>query len=91
MLETPPPVTAEPRAPVRPDAAVEEYSTEAAVLPSFHVWTLGCQMNTSDSEEMAGALLAADQSKMVLMAVQISHENNAGFVKTGRRLENIAR
>ena len=59
MLETPPPVTAEPRAPVRPDAAIEEYSTEAAVLPSFHVWTLGCQMNTSDSEEMAGALLAA--------------------------------
>jgi hypothetical protein len=24
-------------------------------LPSFHVWTLGCQMNRSDSEEMAGA------------------------------------
>ena len=28
-------------------------------LPSFHVWTLGCQMNRSDSEEMAGRLLAA--------------------------------
>ncbi len=28
-------------------------------MPSFHVWTLGCQMNMSDSEEMAGALLAA--------------------------------
>ena len=25
----------------------------------FHVWTLGCQMNRSDSEEMAGRLLAA--------------------------------
>ena len=25
----------------------------------FHVWTLGCQMNQSDSEEMAGRLLAA--------------------------------
>ena len=59
ILEAPPPVTAEPRAPARPDAAVEEYGTEATVLPSFHVWTLGCQMNTSDSEEMAGALLAA--------------------------------
>ena len=28
-------------------------------LPRFHVWTLGCQMNRSDSEEMAGRLLAA--------------------------------
>ena len=28
-------------------------------MPSFHVWTLGCQMNRSDSEEMAGRLLAA--------------------------------
>ena len=26
---------------------------------AFHVWTLGCQMNRSDSEEMAGRLLAA--------------------------------
>ena len=26
---------------------------------AFHVWTLGCQMNQSDSEEMAGRLLAA--------------------------------
>ena len=59
MLETPPPATAEPRAPARPSASVEEYGTEAAILPSFHVWTLGCQMNQSDSEEMAGALLAA--------------------------------
>ncbi len=59
MLETPPPRTAEPRAPSRPHASVEEYRTEAAVLPRFHVWTLGCQMNQSDSEEMAGALLAA--------------------------------
>ena len=33
--------------------------TDDQVLPRFHVWTLGCQMNHSDSEEMAGALLAA--------------------------------
>ena len=59
MLETPPPVAAEPRAAPRPDAGLEEYGTEAAVLPRFHVWTLGCQMNQSDSEEMAGSLLAA--------------------------------
>jgi tRNA-2-methylthio-N6-dimethylallyladenosine synthase len=28
-------------------------------MPSFFVWTLGCQMNQSDSEEMAGQLLSA--------------------------------
>jgi tRNA-2-methylthio-N6-dimethylallyladenosine synthase len=41
------------------DARVEEYRPEAASLPSFAIWTLGCQMNRSDSEEMAGRLLAA--------------------------------
>ena len=41
------------------DARLVEYRPEAAVLPSFFVWTLGCQMNRSDSEEMAGRLMAA--------------------------------
>src|SRR5690349_2119234 len=41
------------------DERVAEYRPEARALPSFHVWTLGCQMNRSDSEEMAGRLLAA--------------------------------
>ncbi|MFI5254536.1 MAG: MiaB/RimO family radical SAM methylthiotransferase, partial [Candidatus Limnocylindrales bacterium] len=48
---------------VRPPAAVAaplaDYVTDTVTLPSFHVWTLGCQMNRSDSEEMAGALVAA--------------------------------
>jgi tRNA-2-methylthio-N6-dimethylallyladenosine synthase len=44
---------------VATDARVEEYRPEAAALPSFAIWTLGCQMNRSDSEEMAGRLLAA--------------------------------
>ena len=50
------------RAPRRPPAAPEtvgEFVTDDVALPTFHVWTLGCQMNQSDSEEMAGALLAA--------------------------------
>jgi tRNA-2-methylthio-N6-dimethylallyladenosine synthase len=38
---------------------LHEFATEDVALPRFHVWTLGCQMNQSDSEEMAGALLAA--------------------------------
>jgi tRNA-2-methylthio-N6-dimethylallyladenosine synthase len=50
----------EPRRPPRPvDARLDEYLPETVALPRFHVWTLGCQMNRSDSEEMAGRLLAA--------------------------------
>ena len=41
------------------DERVAEFLIDDQVLPRFHVWTLGCQMNHSDSEEMAGALLAA--------------------------------
>ena len=49
-----------PREQVRPDdARLDEYRPETRALPRFHVWTLGCQMNRSDSEEMAGRLLAA--------------------------------
>jgi tRNA-2-methylthio-N6-dimethylallyladenosine synthase len=49
-----------PRVPPTPlDVRLEEYLPETRTLPRFHVWTLGCQMNRSDSEEMAGCLLAA--------------------------------
>jgi tRNA-2-methylthio-N6-dimethylallyladenosine synthase len=40
------------------DARVAEFRPEGQALPRFWVWTLGCQMNKSDSEEMAGRLLA---------------------------------
>ena len=46
-----------PAAPL--DGRLGEYLPDVAALPRFHVWTLGCQMNRSDSEEMAGRLLAA--------------------------------
>ena len=61
MLEmAPTPPRGQPRRPVtRTDARLEEYLPEARTLPRFHIWTLGCQMNRSDSEEMAGRLLAA--------------------------------
>ncbi len=49
-----------PRVPSAPDdARLAEYVPDARTLPRFHVWTLGCQMNRSDSEEMAGRLLRA--------------------------------
>ncbi len=52
--------SAEARQPMAPgDERLAEYRPEARALPRFHVWTLGCQMNRSDSEEMAGRLLAA--------------------------------
>ncbi len=49
-----------PRTPALPDdVRLVEFRPEPRALPSFFVWTLGCQMNKSDSEEMAGRLLAA--------------------------------
>src|SRR3954451_16929503 len=60
VLDLVAPRASEPASP--PEAAderVSEYRPETPVLPRFHVWTLGCQMNRSDSEEMAGRLLAA--------------------------------
>ncbi len=41
------------------DTRVAEFRPEDQALPRFWIWTLGCQMNRSDSEEMAGRLLAA--------------------------------
>jgi tRNA-2-methylthio-N6-dimethylallyladenosine synthase len=60
VLDSPPASPAVPRTRSRPaDERLVEYLPEPAALPRFHMWTLGCQMNRSDSEEMAGRLLAA--------------------------------
>jgi tRNA-2-methylthio-N6-dimethylallyladenosine synthase len=60
MLEIAPPPASPERAPVdADDARLGEFRPESRALPRFYVWTLGCQMNRSDSEEMAGRLLAA--------------------------------
>src|SRR5512140_1644832 len=60
MLEiAPPPATAARDASDADDARVAEFRPESRALPSFYIWTLGCQMNRSDSEEMAGRLLTA--------------------------------
>jgi tRNA-2-methylthio-N6-dimethylallyladenosine synthase len=56
-LTAPPPLD-QAAAPVVEPALVE-FRPEAHSLPTFYIWTLGCQMNQSDSEEMAGQLLAA--------------------------------
>ena len=62
VLDLVPPVAAPsgPRDPFTPgDERLAEFRPDAPSLPSFFVWTLGCQMNKSDSEEMAGRLLAS--------------------------------
>ena len=62
VLEISPPAAPDgvPRPAVGPlDGRVAEFRPEDQALPRFWVWTLGCQMNRSDSEEMAGRLLAA--------------------------------
>src|SRR4029079_9290275 len=72
ILELAPPVTgpAGPRAPLDPaDERLDQFRPEERSLPSFFVWTLGCQMNKSDSEEMAGRLLAAGCPEAAAMDV----------------------
>jgi tRNA-2-methylthio-N6-dimethylallyladenosine synthase len=60
MLEiAPAPAPRAPELPPDVDEAVAEFRPETRALPRFYVWTLGCQMNRSDSEEMAGRLPAA--------------------------------
>ncbi|HEY7936830.1 MAG TPA: tRNA (N6-isopentenyl adenosine(37)-C2)-methylthiotransferase MiaB [Candidatus Limnocylindrales bacterium] len=60
MLEAPAPSPSFGRPAIQPgDQRVGEYRPEAPALPRFAIWTLGCQMNRSDSEEMAGRLLSA--------------------------------
>ncbi len=55
----PPPSTPGPATPFMPaDRRLVEFRPEGPELPRFFVWTLGCQMNRSDSEEMAGRLLS---------------------------------
>jgi tRNA-2-methylthio-N6-dimethylallyladenosine synthase len=49
------------------EAGLVEFRPEARSLPTFFMWTLGCQMNQSDSEEMAGQLLAAGCSRAASM------------------------
>lgn len=56
-------VAAPRRTPPPGDERLAEFLIEDVVMPRFHVWTLGCQMNHSDSEEMAGSLLAAGCSE----------------------------
>ena len=76
MLEVaPPPASAARQSTPVEDQRVAEFRPESRALPSFYVWTLGCQMNRSDSEEMAGRLLAAgcaeapamDQAELVVI------------------------
>ncbi len=59
MLDFAPPMPATVERAPMVDGRVEEYRPEPRALPRFFVWTLGCQMNRSDSEEMAGRLLSA--------------------------------
>ena len=60
MLDVAPPPASTAREAIDPDdVRLGEFRPEARALPRFYVWTLGCQMNRSDSEEMAGRLLAA--------------------------------
>ena len=71
MAELAAALISEPSADVATAAAItaglDEFRPEANSLPRFYVWTLGCQMNVSDSEEMAGQLLSAGCTRAASM------------------------
>src|SRR4051812_31043397 len=68
MLEIATPPGSAARASAEPDdTRVAEFRPDTRALPSFYVWTLGCQMNRSDSEEMAGRLLASGCAEAATM------------------------
>ncbi|MEO7229251.1 MAG: hypothetical protein ABIZ30_01515, partial [Candidatus Limnocylindrales bacterium] len=68
VLDTVPAAPFAPRSPVPPsDARLGQFRPEPRALPAFYVWTLGCQMNRSDSEEMAGRLLVAGATEATTM------------------------
>ncbi|TAL10255.1 MAG: tRNA (N6-isopentenyl adenosine(37)-C2)-methylthiotransferase MiaB [Chloroflexota bacterium] len=68
ILEIAPPPATERRSGTEPDdARLGEFRPEPRALPRFYVWTLGCQMNRSDSEEMAGRLLTAGATESPTM------------------------
>ena len=58
-----------------------------AALPRFHVWTLGCQMNRSDSEEMAGRLLPAGCAEAAALETRRPHRHQHLRDPRGRRAE----
>jgi tRNA-2-methylthio-N6-dimethylallyladenosine synthase len=67
-IAPPTPALAGPRAAAQAgDARLAEFRPEDQALPRFFVWTLGCQMNHSDSEERAGRLLAAGCNEAAAM------------------------
>ncbi len=84
--------SAGPRLPAAPgDERLGEYVPDLASLPRFHVWTLGCQMNRSDSEEMAGRLLAAGCAEATSMETADLVVINTCAIREGAEQKVIGR
>jgi tRNA-2-methylthio-N6-dimethylallyladenosine synthase len=84
-------------APAVPEERLAEFVTDDVVLPRFHMWTLGCQMNRSDAEEMAGALAAAgcdetaDMEAADLIVINTCAIREAAEQKVIGRMGHLAR
>lgn len=88
----PAPTPTTQRGPVVPDdARLTEYLPDRRALPRFHVWTLGCQMNRSDSEEMAGRLLGAGCEEAPSMESADLVVINTCAIREGAELKVIGR
>ncbi len=73
------------------DPRLDEYRPDSQALPAFHLWTLGCQMNQSDSEEMAGRLLAAGCSEAASLEVADLVVINTCAIREGAEQKVIGR
>src|SRR3954454_11079640 len=81
-----------PRSPAgAADARLSEYVPESRTLPRFHMWTLGCQMNRSDSEEMAGRLLQAGCQEAVSLEAADLIVINSCAIREGAEQKIIGR
>jgi tRNA-2-methylthio-N6-dimethylallyladenosine synthase len=92
VLDMPAPVPSAPRLPGAPeDGRLDEYRPDLRALPAFHLWTLGCQMNRSDSEEMAGRLLAAGCAEATSMETADLIVINTCAIREGAEQKVIGR
>ncbi|MEO6350419.1 MAG: tRNA (N6-isopentenyl adenosine(37)-C2)-methylthiotransferase MiaB [Candidatus Limnocylindrales bacterium] len=96
MLELAPAPRQTPAAAV-PEPRIAEFVTDDVALPRFHRWTLGCQMNRSDAEEMAGALADAgcaetmDMESADLIVINTCAIREAAEQKVIGRMGHLAR
>ncbi len=74
-----------------PTASTWRMRSRGEIGIAQHPRLVGEAEELGQMDERAGALLAADHHEVILQAVEIGEEDDAGLVEAGRRLEDVAR